>query len=417
MLRLVPALERLSLGIASPNALSMAFFQAFTVREPNVDNAFDMVRSLSQTIAPSCPSLRSLQLRYRRWLRGPDKKALIAVFGDIMASRNPKKRLSFKLSLSFDEAPMSSWSIGPTRKFLHLEPRFFTKGHVELMLGISTPRGVIPISGALPLDSVVPLPFKEAEYLGLWDFSSSTSAEFSFTHEHMELMVYNYVRPPLPPSLPCILPLFSALRVLVMERVNPLFLSGHTFYKLERCRVVKPPVSFLPSPSLFTETETPVCTRVDIDDPYLLATFKLPQIREMALDFSHPELSTIWEKHIAVNVNLSGLTLLHMKKWPPNGDLIPILRSLQFLVTLIISSQLGAVSFRAFLPMDANGTSGLKRTNSEGQRLDLLCPRLQSLQIEGQDPSLERELTPILKDIVDHSPCRECVSLEGLHFF
>jgi hypothetical protein len=29
-----------------------------------------------------------------------------------------------------------------------------------------------------------------------------------------------------------------------------------------------------------------------------------------------------------------------------------------------------------------------------------LCPRLQSLQIEGQDPSVEPELIPILKDIV-----------------
>jgi hypothetical protein len=58
----------------------------------------------------------------------------------------------------------------------------------------------------------------------------------------------------------------------------------------------------------------PVCTRVDIDDPYLLATFKLPQIYELALDFSDPDCSTIWEKHIAVNANLSGLNLLHMRE-------------------------------------------------------------------------------------------------------
>jgi len=400
MLRLVPALKDLSLRLASPNALSIAFFQAFIARELNVDNASDMVRRLSQTIAPSWPSLRSLQLRYRRWLRGPDKKALIAVFGDIMASRNPKGALSFKLMLSFDEAPKSSWSIGPTRKFLHLENRFFTTGHGRLMLGISTPHGIIPISGEVPLDGVVPLPFKEAEYLDLCDFGSSPFAKFQFNHEHMELMLYNYVRLPLPPSLPCTLPLFSAFRVLVLEWVNPSFLAGHTFHNLERCRVVRSPWSFLPSPSLFTETEMPVCTRVDIDDPDLLATFKLPQIHELALDFSHPECSTIWEKHIAVNANLSGLNLLHMKGWPFDGDLIPILRSLPSLETLITSSQLGVVSFKAFLPMDANGTSGLKRTSSEGQRLVLLCPRLQSLQIEGQDPSAGPELIPIFKDIV-----------------
>jgi len=402
MLRLVPALERLSLGLASPNALSIAFFQAFIVREPNVDNASDMVSLMSQSMAPSCPSLRSLELRYRRWLRGPDKKALIAVFGDIVASRNPKGHLSFKLWLSFDEAPKSSWSIGPTRKFMHLD-RFPTDDRVRLMLGISTPHGIIPISGYLPLDSVVPLPFKEAEYLGLglWNPPSSIFAGFQFTHEHMEVMVYNHVRPPLPPSLPRTLPLFSALRVLVVEEVNTSFLAGHTFHKLERCRVVKPSVSFLPSPSLFTETQMPVCTRVDIDDPYLLATFELPQIHELAMGFSHLGCSTIWEKHIAVNANLSELNLLHMKNWALfNENLIPTLRLLPSLETLIISFQLGVVSFRAFLPIDANGTSGLKRTSSKGQRLDILCPRLQSLQIEGQDPSAEPELIPILKDIV-----------------
>jgi hypothetical protein len=67
---------------------------------------------------------------------------------------------------------------------------------------------------------------------------------------------------------------------------------------------------------------------------------------------------------------------------------------------LIISAQLGLILFRAFLPMDAYGPSRLQQTSGEGQMLALLCPRLQSLQIEGQDPSVEPELIPILKDIV-----------------
>ena len=391
MLSLVPSLYFLELRLASPNALTTSFFQAFIVRESNAEYASDLVGPPSQTIALS---LFSLQLQYRRWLRGPDKTALIVVFGDIMKSRNLKIHRSFKLGLRFDEAPIESWSIGPTR--MHSRPRHIEEGLAKLMLGISTPHGIIPISGNMSLGCLVPLPFKEAEYLSLWNFPFHTFTEFSFTHDRMELMVDNHSRPPLPPSLPRTLPLFSALRVLVVEMANPSFLAGHTFHKLERCRVVKFRDSFLPSPRLFTETEMPVCTRVDIDDPCLLATFKLPQIHEVALDFSHPECSTIWQKHIAVNANLSGLNLLRMRGWPLNGDLIPILRSLQLLETLIISAQLGVVSFRAFLPIDANGTSGLNRTSSEGQRLDLLCPRLQSLQIEGQDPSAEPELIPIL---------------------
>ena len=50
--------------------------------------------------------------------------------------------------------------------------------------------------------------------------------------------------------------------------------------------------------------------------------------------------------------------------------------------------------------MDASETSGLKQTSDKGQTSVLLCPRLQSLQIEGQDPSVELELIPLFKDIV-----------------
>ena len=97
MLSLVPALECLEL--ARPNALSTTFFQAFVVREPNVDCASDMAGPSSQAIAPLCPSMGSLNLHYRKWLRRRDKRALIKAFGDIVASRNPERRATFTLSL------------------------------------------------------------------------------------------------------------------------------------------------------------------------------------------------------------------------------------------------------------------------------------------------------------------------------
>jgi hypothetical protein len=394
MLSLVPRLKRLSLELARPNALSTTFFQAFIVKEPNADDASDMVGPPIQTIAPLCPLLKSLQLRYRRWL-GPNKKALIVTFGDIMASRNPKTHNSFHLRLSFDGRPgESSWSIDkPVEKLQDL-------GRSGFILGISGPHGVIPISMELLLNDVVTLPLTETEYLHLRHHDFIPSMEFLFTHDHTTTMVYGNDQPSLPTSIPCVLPLFYALRVLVVEEANPSFLSGHTFYKLERCRVVDSHNQFAASSSLFTKTEMPVCTRIDIDDPYLLATFKLPHIHELGLNFSHPDCSTIWEKHIAVNANTSGLALLHMKNWPVDGDLIPILRSLPLLKTLIICSQLDVVSFRAFLPMDANGTSALKCTSDDRQILALLCPGLQSLQIERKVRSMQPELINILKDIV-----------------
>ena len=394
MLSLVPALDQLRLGLARPNTLTATFFRALIVGEPNADDASDMVGPLSRAIVPLCPSLTSLYLQYRRWLRGPDNRALIAIFGDIMVSRNLEIHRSFNLWLSLDEASKSSWSIDkPVKNSQDLESE-------DLMLGILVPHGIVPISTAFPPNGVVALPLKEAEYLHLRHFHFPSSVEFLFTHDNMELVVYDYDRALLPTSLPCALPLFYALRVLVMEGVNHSFLAGHTFHKLEKCRVVKSHNSFGASPSLFTETEMPVCTRVDIDDPYLLATFRLPQIYELALTFSHPNSSIIWEKHIMMNANLSGLNLLHMKGWPFDGDLIPILRSLPLLETLIISSRRGVVSFRPFLPMDANETSGLEETSGEGQMLVLLCPRLRSLQIEWNALSMQPELIPILNDVV-----------------
>ena len=174
----------------------------------------------------------------------------------------------------------------------------------------------------------------------------------------------------------------------MVENVDPSFLVGHTFHRLERCRVVGLfEVDHIPSQEL--STEMPVCTRLDIDDLALLATFKLPQICELGLDLSDSEWSMIWEKHISVNSNLSGLTLLHIRGQGIARDLVQILRSLPLLETLIISSQVDVGTFGA-----------LNQTSWEGQKLAILCPMLQSLQIEDTDPSESPELTLILKDVV-----------------
>ena len=409
MLRLVPALKWLWLGLARPNALGTTFFQAFIVREPNTDGVSDMARPPDQTSAPLCPSLKILYLQYRRWLRSPGKKALMVAFSDIAASRNLEREYPFYLNLSIDDPRDSSgfhiygpdvprWSIdNPVTKSQYGRT---TDSMSDLSLGLSTPHDIILLSTTIPRNRLVPLPFREADYLRLCGFDLRSSFEFLLTRDHLAVMVYDNDRPPLPNLHTCALPLFNTLRILVVKSTNPSFLTSHTFHKLERCRVVDTRYSLDASPSLFTETWMPVCTRVDVDDPYLLATFKLPRIYELALDFSYPDCNTIWEKHIAVNANLSGLCLLHMKKCPLDGDLIPILRTLPSLETLIISSRLSVFSFRALLPMDTNGISGLKHASGEVHSLALLCPRLQSLQIEWKVPSIQSELVSILKDVV-----------------
>ena len=324
-------------------------------------------------------------------MRGPDKKALVVALGDIVGSRQLATKSSFSLTLSFDEAlEQSLWTIGkPMRKIHNLED-------MDLILGVPSPHATIPMSTLLPERGLVSLPFKKPESLHLFA-RDSTSLEFLFIRDHMELTVYDHYHPPPPPSLPCsFLPLFYELRVLVMKCDNFSFLAGHTFHNLERCRLLREG-RFKRSPSerMLTQTGMPVCTRVDIDDPWALATFKLPQIHELALDFFDHRRGVIWEKHIAVNGNLSGLNLLHMKNWPGSGDLIPILRSVPLLETLIITTRTRVANwigvqgvdfvglFRALLPMDANGNSEPQQTSGEGEVLGVLCPRLLHLQVES----------------------------------
>ena len=329
-LNLALALQELWLGLAHPDALSKRFFRAFIVQETIADIVSAMVGPPIQTISPLGPSLKLLHLHYRRWMRGPDKKSLVVAFSDIVGSRQLETKSSFSLSLSFDEAlEQSHWTIGkPVRKIHDLEG-------VDFILGIPTSHATIPMSTLLPERGLVSLPFKKAGSLHLLA-RDSTSLEFSFIRDHIELMVHDYDQTPPPSSLLCALPLFDTLRLLDMTCNNPSFLAGHTFHKLERCRLLKDPrQEHSPSECVLTETEMPVCTRVDIDDPWVLAAFKLPQIHEVAIDFSYQNCSEIWKKHIAVNANLSGLNLLHLKRWQHYGDLITILRSVPLLETLI----------------------------------------------------------------------------------
>jgi len=390
MLRCLPALEKLWLGLASPNALSEAFFHAMILREPNVDGTSILVGLQSQTIAPLCISLRSLHLHYKRWLRGPDRKALIVAFSDIVASHQLQKESSFSLSLSFDGGPDNeTWKIGNLAREGWVCP--------NLALGISGPQDIIHISTEWSNGGLVALPFKEVECLHLKSLTPN-SIDILSTLGHMELRADGSHQPTLPTALPCYLPLCDTLRVLTVEVSYPSFLAGHTFHKLERCRVVTQNKE-THNPSLGLFIEMPVCTRLYTNDPSLLATFKIPQIHELGVDlgYSVHNVNIFWEKWVAGNASLSGLKLLYMK-----GSLFQedILKSLPCLETLVISALVGWDHFRSFLPKGVNQTSGLKQSTGDDRTLVTLCPMLQNLHVEGTDPSKTPHLIPILNEVV-----------------
>src|SRR5258706_13995707 len=182
--------------------------------------------------------------------------------------------------------------------------------------------------------------------------------------------------------------------------MHPSFLAGQTFHKLERCRMSL----YGEGPTLSEDrvTQMPLCTRLDVDDSILLATLKLPQICQLGVSFHRPEHNMIWEKYITVNANLSGLELLHAHGWHQQADLIQALRCLPVLRSLILSngSDLDAAFFGEFFPMYPDDNAVRMRSHDEGQIVEIICPMLSSLLIEGWDPTEQVDLIPVLKQVV-----------------
>ena len=313
MLSLLPALETLHLGLASPCALNEGFFQHFVAAKSNADSPCEMGRLPS---LPLCLKLVELNVNYKRWLRGPERMALLLVFGDIVSSRQLEG--GFQLYLNV-EGFAQDWFI-----WRHVESIHEVAGDGPFVTGISSPHGIIPLVLDVSDDTEIPVvevPFKEAEYLVAHDWLSVEC--LSTLHHLVELRVggEDDVLPYEPsPNLP----LFHTLRVLEAKNIHHSFLAGQTFHQLERCRMSV----YGESPDLSKDkvTQMPVCTRLDVDGLTLLATLKLPQICELGVSLDHPEFDMIWEKHIAVNANLSGLELLHVYGWYQQADLIQVLQ-------------------------------------------------------------------------------------------
>src|SRR5258706_1031500 len=110
----------------------------------------------------------------------------------------------------------------------------------------------------------------------------------------------------------------------------------------------------------------------------------------------------IWEEHIAVNANLSGMELLHVHEWYQQGDLIQVLGCLPVLKDLILREGLGldADFFREFVPMGPDGTPIIKQSSDEGQKSVILCPMLRNFLVEDFDSTVPLELIPVFKDVV-----------------
>ena len=392
MLRLIPALKGLWLGLSFPHALSKAFFQEFVARRPN---AREMIGLSTQPIRPFCGQIKRLHLHYKRWLRGLEKTGIIQLFGDIMASAP-----AFSLHLSFDEGPKGQiWKVHepvtrPERRGFHI------------CIGSSSLHGIVPLTAALDHSDLISPLFKESEYLQV---SSLPSNEFPIDfllpfHNLRELRIIPLVlKMKSSTPLPANFPVFRTLKVLSAMLIQPSLLAGRTLHSLERYRESGSYYGGYQEQGLLAEM--PVCTRLYVSLS-TLTHFKLPQVSELSVLFDREEPNMIWEKRVAVNANLSGLRLLHVRVWRSHieMDFIQILGFLPALETLVITWYLvtlpGVDFFRAFVPMRTQRTSGPNEESGEGQIPAVLCPKLESLQIERMKLPKRPQLMGVLKEIV-----------------
>ena len=409
MLRLVPALEELRMRLSNPHALSTAFFLALAAggRKTNAGPS-------SQAIVPLGRNLRKLHLHYKRWLRGPERNSLITAFGAVVASHPLEDHIfSFRLSIG-EGSDLQEWDIlGPVERFEHN----FGSKWARIVIGVSSPYGIVRLSKIVddddddsdaifdPLtESEYHLLPRESEYITVnvdWELPIEFFLSF---HSLKELRMNDSTLTMKPyTQFPLDAPLFHTLEALHVETISSLFFAGQTFHKLERYgegRIYERDIQ-----GQGPLTEMPVCTRLVVP-LHRLATLKLPQIRELGLriDAAHDH---IWEKHIVVNANMSGLKLLHLHSddvtWPIIA-VLKILGSLPALETLIIHTGCLIAPyvdfFEAFVPMNVPGPSGLNRSSWNGPISGVLCPRLESLQIEGINLTERPDLMPVLKDIV-----------------
>ena len=410
MLRLVPSLEELWMGLSSPHSLSSAFFLAFTAGRRN-----DNLGPSNHMVAPLGRKLRMLHLHYKRWLRGPERNALIQTFGAVVASCLSKEQ-DFSFRFGFGEgSELQEWIIHEPVEM------FGFGGYKTTVIGTSSPDGIVPLSRSkvsycdvLTESEYLPLP-RESEYIAT-DVSLNLPIDFLFSFHSLKELKMNRLHLRTKPDThpPLNAPSFHKLRVLVVGWWSLSFFAGQTFHKLERFKewAIEEGLYREPIPEQGPLIGMPVCTRLAVSLS-TLATLKLPQIHELCVNDIGEE-NHIWEKHIAVNANLSGLKLLHvlyLLEQPPITftkvlGLLPALESLIVGVNYHHSSFVNCLE--AFIPVHVPGPSGPNQSSWEGQISGLLCPRLESLQIEGISLPWEAELLPTLKDIVTQRAAIGC---------
>ena len=399
MLELVPALEELWMGLSSPHALSSTFFLAFA---GGGCDATAEIGTSSRTIPLLGRELKRLHLHYKRWLRGPERNALMPVFGDIVVSRQRLKQTCFSMRLSFDEGSKEQvWEVRGLAENFSLE----MIGWNEISIGFSNPHGIVFLSTPLRFDRAYIQHFRELEYIASKGYYDPIDIDCFLPFHSLKVVRIPNLPLKLGPNTPssASFPFFHTLKVLDVFSIPSSFLAGRTFHKLERYGTGRDAITSITG----LLTEMPVCTRVHVGLSSL-ASFKLPRICELHIFTNRcKEPVSVWEKHVAINSNLSGLKFLYFEfshSWRREAPIFHILRSMPALETLVVNDSymnlLPLNLFKELVPIWAQDTTSLHQSHGEGQMSEVFCPKLEGLHILGYGLTRESHLIPVLKDFV-----------------
>ena len=444
ILRLLPCLKELTLGLPQPSEFGTDFFLSLVVKPtPAAGDGMELEYGgglPSETTI--CPNLQTLALQYQRGLRGTEQYWPLAAISGIVSSRKAL-RAQFYLIIGFEDGE-ETWEVGiSTEKIPHTKP-FDTNGHelqVRSGMGTFSSPKFFPLYCLNQRAAVAPIHpsslFRRLTILmihyrdmGSWPLRLAT---ISHLERLVELSLAGVELCHAPHSDD--LPLVHTLKRMSLWDVNVDWVIGRTFYVLEECSIrhnrgdmgqgLVRPFIYADSERLsrLLPIEMPICTKFVYEaervlsgadfHPSLMGVLRLPKLRD--LDLNHgfdPRATWIWKERILENINLSRIKVLCLSQLPVELDVVTILELVPSVerLTLLRARVLAPLDhtpqlFRSFVAKPHRGPPIRIDTRREhlldgGRRIaSVLCPRLRFFVIKGLSLPMG-ELEPILKAIV-----------------
>lgn len=260
ILKLLPGLKTVVLNLDRPSSLGWKFFAAFIARSrksktrPNVEwwnSMFD--GDGDDSPLTFCPSLTTLGLRYRRWLRSTETEIIVPLFAAILHSRKLAGAPLSSFTIEWGQGPIPAW-IDLCRAVFEKPPRHELAGFgrsdfrdicmiYEAFMSASSsnfivlmdvqPRTVIYLTQPLYSPYMRQITNLTISINGSWGVSEADILPYC---EQLEVLDITGVSMPRYPNNTH-LPLVHTLRKVIATGSSIDWMGGRTFHELIECRI------------------------------------------------------------------------------------------------------------------------------------------------------------------------------------